>query len=109
MDYRAAALNNVRNVLMRKHEQGNADLIKTVWKGWADENAKTKAELGGQAALNAMEAKLAAQSTAQMENSKKVMTRMSAGSDTAILQLTLTGWIQYLADYKKNKEEEDAV
>merc|ERR1719443_1779291 len=34
---------------------------------------------------------------------------MSAGSDTAILQLTLTGWIQYLADYKKNKEEEDAI
>jgi len=109
MDYRAAALNNVRNVLMRKHEQGNADLIKTVWKGWADENAKTKAELGGQAALNAMEAKLAAQSTAQMENSKKVMTRMSAGSDSALLNLVVGAWKEYIADYHKNKEEEDMI
>merc|ERR1711904_765022 len=59
--------------------------------------------------MAAMEAKLAAQSAAQAENSKKVMARMSAGSDTALLSLVLTAWVQFIADYKKNKETEDAV
>jgi len=109
MEYRQAALTNVRNVLMRKAAEGDSALMQQIWKAWKDEVQETKREAGSQEAMKAMEAKLAAQTTAQMENSKKVMTRMSAGSDTAILQLTLTGWIQYLADYKKNKEEEDAV
>merc|ERR1719217_461528 len=96
MEYRQAQLNNVRNVLMRKAAEGDGILMQQVWKAWKDEVQETKREAGSQAAMIAMEAKLAAQTTAQMENSKKVMTRMSAGSDTAILQLTLTGWIQYI-------------
>merc|ERR550537_896968 len=56
-----------------------------------------------------MEAKLAAHSEAQMENTKKVMMKMSAGSDNALLSVVLGSWVQWLADYKKNKDMEDAV
>merc|ERR1719217_136773 len=96
MEYRQHQLTNVRNVLMRKAAEGDSALMTQVWKSWKDEVQETKREAGSQADMKAMEAKLASASSAQMENSKKVMTRMSAGSDTAILQLTLTGWIQYI-------------
>merc|ERR1719379_2796767 len=59
--------------------------------------------------MAAMEAKLASASAAQTENTKKVMARMSAGSDNALLTVVLTGWKQFLEDYKKNKDQEDAI
>jgi len=34
---------------------------------------------------------------------------MSAGSDLGLLGLTISAWQQFLQDYKKNKEVEDAV
>jgi len=109
MEYRQQSLNNVRNVLMRKAAEGDNALIQQVWKAWTDEVAETKREAGSQGDMAAMEAKLAAASAAQTENTKKVMARMSAGSDTAILQLTLTAWKQFIEDYKKNKDQEDAI
>jgi len=109
MEYRQAALTNVRNVLMRKAAEGDSALIKQVWKNWTDEVQETKREAGSQGAMAAMEAKLAGQSAAQAENSKKVMARMSAGSDQALLTVVLGSWVQWLADYKKNKDEEDAI
>merc|ERR1712193_186327 len=109
MEYRQAALNNVRNVLMRKAAEGDAGLMKQVWKNWTDEVQETKREAGSQGAMAAMEAKLAASSAAQMENTKKVMTKMSAGSDNALLKVVLTSWMQWLGEYKKNKDEEEKI
>merc|ERR1719313_22358 len=109
MEYRQAQLNNVRNVLMRKAAEGDGALIKQVWKAWKDEVEETKREAGSQGAMAAMEAKLAAQSASQAENSKKVMARMSAGSDNALLTVVIGSWVQYIADYKKNKDEEDKI
>merc|ERR1719313_1529363 len=109
MEYRQHQLNNVRNVLMRKAAEGDAALIQQVWKNWADEVQETKREAGSQGAMAAMEAKLASQSASQAENSKKVMARMSAGSDNALLTVVIGSWVQYIADYKKNKDEEDKI
>merc|ERR1711985_88512 len=108
-EYRQAALNNVRNVLMRKAAEGDSALIQQVWKSWTDEVQETKREAGSQGAMAAMEAKLASASAAQTENTKKVMTKMSAGSDNALLKVVITSWMQFLEEYKKNKGEEDAI
>merc|ERR1719240_1223232 len=104
MEYRQHALTNVRNVLMRKAAEGDSALMVQVWKAWADEVQETKREAGSQDAMKAMEGKLAAASAAQTENTKKVMSRMSAGSDTALLTVVFTSWVHYLEDYKKNRE-----
>merc|ERR1719199_1381957 len=45
----------------------------------------------------------------QAAKSKKVLSRMNAGSDQGCMMLCLTAWIQYMEEYKKNKEFEDAV
>merc|ERR1712224_9519 len=109
MEYRQAQLNNVRNVLMRKAAEGDSALIQQVWKSWKDEVAETKREAGSQGAMAAMEAKLAQASKEQTENTKKVMARMSSGSDSALLGVVMTAWKQFMEDYKKNKEQEDAI
>lgn len=109
MDYRAASLSRVRSVLTRKGAEADTDLKKTVWKAWWSCCEETRRECGSQAAMNAMEEKLAASSAAQMENTKKVMNKMAAGSDGALLKVVFTSWIQWLADYKKNKDEEEAI
>merc|ERR1719272_1647136 len=109
MEFRQAALTNVRNVLMRKGAEGDKELIATVWKSWFGEVLNTRKECGSQAAMNAMEAKLAGQSKAQAENSKKVMARMASGGDSALMVMIFGSWVQWLEDYKKNKDEEDAV
>merc|ERR1712193_344181 len=109
MEYRQAALNNVRNVLMRKAAEGDNALLLQVWKSWADEVQETKREAGSQEAMKAMEAKLASANAAQTENTKKVMARMSSGSDSALLTVVIGSWVKYVEDYKKNKDMEDAV
>merc|ERR1719313_1682197 len=109
MEYRQAALNNVRNVLMRKAAEGDNALMIQVWKSWADEVQETKREAGSQEAMKAMEAKLAGQMGAQAENTKKVMARMSSGSDNALLTVVIGSWVKYVEEYKKNKDMEDAV
>merc|ERR1711966_451852 len=93
----------------RKAAEGDGELMKQVWKAWSDEVQETKREAGSQQAMKAMEAKLASASAAQTENTKKVMTRMSAGSDSALLTVVVSSWKQFIEDYKKNKETEDAV
>merc|ERR1719171_2993426 len=109
MEYKQNQMTNVRNVLMRKAAEGDHNLMTQVWKAWADEVQETKREAGSQDAMKAMEAKLAAHSAAQTESTKKVMTRMSAGSDTSLMTLVFSNWVQFIEDYKKNKEMEDAV
>merc|ERR1719160_2384293 len=59
--------------------------------------------------MKAMEAKLNGYAQAQMENTKKVMAKMSSGSDNALLTVVIGSWKDFIADYKKNKEMEDAV
>jgi hypothetical protein len=94
---------------MRKAAEGDSALLIQVWKNWKDEVQETKREAGSQSAMAAMEAKLASASAAQTENTKKVMSRMAGGSDNALLTVVLGSWKQYLEDYKKNKDMEDAV
>merc|ERR1711988_775021 len=40
---------------------------------------------------------------------KKVLGRLNAGSDQGLLTLCLTAWVQFIAEYNKNREFEDAV
>merc|ERR1719395_72854 len=91
MEYRQAALTNVRNVLMRKSAEGDAALMTQVWKAWSDEVQETKREAGSQEEMKAIEAKLAGYAAAQAENTKKVMTRMSGASDKGLLTVVMGG------------------
>merc|ERR1719395_314238 len=56
-----------------------------------------------------MEAKLKAQSDKNKENTKSVLMRNLAAGDNMLMDCCLEAWKSWLADYKKNKDEEDAI
>merc|ERR1719443_1991721 len=56
-----------------------------------------------------MEEKLNAQMGANKENTKSVLMRNLAASDNMLLDTCVEAWKSWLADYKKNKDEEDAI
>lgn len=55
------------------------------------------------------QAKLAKMQASTLENNKKMMTRMSAGNDHTLIELCWQAWHEFIVDYRKNKEMEDAV
>mmetsp|Transcript_62728 Transcript_62728/g.109291 ORF Transcript_62728/g.109291 Transcript_62728/m.109291 type:complete len:527 (+) Transcript_62728:99-1679(+) len=60
-------------------------------------------------ALEAAKNKLANAKGASKDNTMKVMTRMAAGQDKAIITLCLNAWTQALEETKKDKLLDDAV
>merc|ERR1711937_6025 len=112
---------------MRKAAEGDAGLMKQVWKNWTDEVQETKREAGSQGAMAAMEAKLAASSAAQMEykknkgeedairaqekamedfmkqkkdGAKAVLDKMNASTDSGLVEHVISTWCQYYKDDK---------
>merc|ERR1719158_1658775 len=59
--------------------------------------------------MKEMEAKMAAQNAKNKENTKSVLMRNLAASDNMLVDTCLEAWKTWLADYKKNKDQEDAV
>merc|ERR1711887_289537 len=59
--------------------------------------------------MKALEARMAAFSKEQSAKSKKVLGRMNAGSDQGLMTMCFTAWVQFIAEYNKNREFEDAV
>merc|ERR1711959_881248 len=57
----------------------------------------------------ALEARMAQFSADQSAKSKKVLGRMNAGSDQGLMTMCFTAWVQFIAEYNKNREFEDAV
>merc|ERR1711966_508128 len=55
------------------------------------------------------EARMSQFSKEQASKSKKVLSRMNAGTDQGLLTMCLTAWIQFIAEYNKNRDFENAV
>merc|ERR1719443_60888 len=108
-DYKAQQLDNVRNVLNRKAAAGDAALLSMCFAVFVSDVEERKKDAEQLAAVREVEERLNKFAAEQSENAKKVMTRMSAGSDAALVNLNFQAWVTFVADYKKNKEQEDAV
>merc|ERR1719316_1804435 len=65
--------------------------------------------LAKEAEMKALEQKMANFTAEQSAKSKKVLGRLTAGSDQGLVALCMQAWIQFIAEYNKNKEFEDAV
>merc|ERR1711904_750322 len=59
--------------------------------------------------LAEIEAKLAAQAGKNKDNAKAVLMRNLASGDNQLMDVCLECWKTWLADYKLNKDEEDAI
>merc|ERR1719393_1082587 len=68
-----------------------------------------KLEEETQRKMEEMNAKMNAQKNKNKENTKSVLMRNLAASDNMLCDTCLEAWKSWLIDYKKNKDEEDAV
>merc|ERR1711904_118900 len=59
--------------------------------------------------LKEIEAKLAAQAGKNKDNAKAVLMRNLAQGDNMLMDVCIEAWKGWLIEYKKNKDEEDAV
>jgi len=109
VQYRMEKVGGVRSMMQRKGAADNAEWLAIVIGRWHDDIMKTKeeAELAGHNAL--LKEKLANITQAQNENTKKVMARMSMGSDQQLLTMTFQAMVTSFNMYKNNKEFEDKV
>jgi len=102
-------LSNIKGVLMRKAASGDEVLMHMCMKCWIEEIETMKREGGTAAEMNKMQDQLKAASAAQSANAHKTMTRLAADKEGTLVTLCMQAWLQFSAEYKKDKEMQDAV
>mmetsp|Transcript_35240 Transcript_35240/g.81247 ORF Transcript_35240/g.81247 Transcript_35240/m.81247 type:complete len:514 (-) Transcript_35240:108-1649(-) len=106
---KAAQLGTVRSVMDRKAVEDLEALLTDIfatWKRYVYLEADSREVVGK---LKAARAKLTTAKATQKENAKKSLVRMTEGEDDALMALVLGAWVNWLAEYRKNKEFEHAV
>jgi len=109
MDYKAAQLANVRNVLNRTAKESSSTLIANVIATLKTETQTIKKAREARAELGKYDEDLERFAEASASNAKKVMGRMSAGSEEGLLSMSFKAWMIYVEDYKRDKEMNDAI
>merc|ERR1712054_734644 len=108
-DYKQSQKGNAKGVLLRQAAAGDSALIGEVFAYLCKEPQQRKADEEAAAKLAEIEAKLAAQAGKNKDNAKAVLMRNLAQGDNMLMDVCMEAWKGWLADYKKNKESEDAV
>jgi len=108
-DYILSQTEIMRKMINKRHLDSTEGVLHAVmdglvaeWKGKADRLAKEEE-------MKALEARMAAFSKEQSAKSKKVLGRLNAGTDQGLMTMCFTAWVQFIAEYNKNRAFEDAV
>merc|ERR1711988_1588095 len=108
-DYKQSQKGNAKGVLLRQAAAGDSALIADVFAYLCKEPQQRKADEEAAAKLAEIEAKLSAQAGKNKDNAKAVLMRNLASGDNMLMDVCLEAWKSWLVEYKKNKEDEDAV
>merc|ERR1719399_2661504 len=108
-DYKQSMKGNSKGVLMKQAAKGDAALVTEVYFLLKKEVEDKRLEEETQRKMLEMEAKMKGMADKNKENTKSVLMRNLAASDNMLCDTCLEAWKSWLIDYKKNKDEEDAV
>jgi len=108
-DYIVKQTSIMKSMINKKHGSAEENLAHGCWGALIDEWKLKADRLAKEAEMKALEDKMANFSAEQSAKSKKVLGRLTAGSDQGLISLCLQAWVQFIAEYNKNKEFEDAV
>merc|ERR1719335_1205155 len=108
-DWKQSQKSNSKGVLLRQAAAGDSALIGEVFAYLCKERMARKAAEEEENKMRAMEAKLAAQAAKNKDNAKAVLMRNLASGDNMLMDVCIEAWKDWLKEYKKNKESEDAV
>ena len=108
-DYKQSQKSNSKGVLLRQAAAGDSALIGEVFAYLCKEPMQRKADEEAERKMKEIEAKLAAQAGKNKDNAKAVLMRNLASGDNMLMDVCIEAWKDWLKEYKKNKESEDAV
>merc|ERR1719387_1904708 len=108
-DYKQSQKGNAKGVLLRQAAAGDSALIGDVFAYLCKEPKQRKEDEEAEKKLKEIEAKLAAQAGKNKDNAKAVLMRNLAQGDNMLMDVCMEAWKSWLADYKKNKDTEDAI
>eukprot|EP00747_Dinoflagellata_sp_TGD_P163974 gnl/TRDRNA2_/TRDRNA2_183279_c0_seq1.p1 gnl/TRDRNA2_/TRDRNA2_183279_c0~~gnl/TRDRNA2_/TRDRNA2_183279_c0_seq1.p1 ORF type:complete len:543 (-),score=152.58 gnl/TRDRNA2_/TRDRNA2_183279_c0_seq1:128-1756(-) len=104
-----ASTANTKKVLARMSADNDAGLVHLVFDAWLQFRKDYLANFEMEEALKAAEGKVAAFMKSQSEGAKKVLGNMSAGSDSALMQMCLKGWYDYYQEKAQAAAFQDAL
>jgi len=108
-DFKQSQKSNSKGVLLRQAAAGDSALIGEVFAYLCKEPMQRKADEEAERKMKEIEAKLAAQAGKNKDNAKAVLMRNLASGDNMLMDVCIEAWKDWLKEYKKNKESEDAV
>jgi hypothetical protein len=108
-DYILSQTAIMKNMINKKHGSGLQEQLHMCFDALVAESTEKADREAKDAEMAELNAKMGAFSKDQAAKSKKVLSRMNAGSDQGLLNMCMTAWIQHCEEYKKNREFEDAV
>mmetsp|Transcript_37372 Transcript_37372/g.59887 ORF Transcript_37372/g.59887 Transcript_37372/m.59887 type:complete len:529 (+) Transcript_37372:104-1690(+) len=108
-DYILSQTSIMKNMINKKHGNSIQELLHTCFDAFVAEIQVKKDKEAQDLEMAELNAKMATFSKEQAAKSKKVLSRMNAGSDAGLLEMCLQAWVQFIAEYNKNREFEDAV
>jgi hypothetical protein len=108
-DYILSQTAIMKNMINKKHGSGLQTMLHQCMDALVGEVTEKKDREAKDGEMSELNAKMSAFSKDQAAKSKKVLSRMNAGTDQGLLSMCLTAWVQHCEEYKKNREFEDAV
>jgi len=108
-DYKEGQLGNVRGMMMKKAMTNDQNLVTEIFRTWKEEVMEARDRLLSADKVKELEERLKSMQATQTENTKRVMMRMTAESDGALVSMVWQAFLTFHADYQKNKEMEDRV
>jgi len=108
-DYILAQTAIMRNMINKRAADGEGGVLGACFSAFTEELKGKNDRLAKEAEMKEIEEKMSAFSKEQSAKNKKVMGRMNAGTDQGLMSLCLSAWVQFIAEYNKNREFEDAV
>merc|ERR1712050_115510 len=108
-EYKSAQLQGIKNVMNINSKEGDQEMMLKCIAALAAEAEWFKQRQASEEEAAALKAQLNDFASSQSQNAKKVMARMGAGNDEALRAMVFQAWNEFIIQYKKDKEMNDAV
>jgi hypothetical protein len=108
-DYILAQSKIMKNMINKKFMDSDEALKHFVFEQFIHEVQDKANRLAKDAEMEELNKRMAEFSKEQNAKSKKALSRMCAGTDLGAMTMAFSAWTQFIQDYNKNREFEDAV
>jgi len=108
-NFKSSQAENTKAVLGRLAADGDSALVDMCLKAWINFRLDYLKDKEANDAVKAAEAKVNAFMKGHQENAKALLDKMSAGTDSGLVNTVISAWVQQYVEDKKQRELEDIL